>query len=64
MTVALEVRIRDLLPELLADALIILAALQAAGTVTTGTLQPLFNGIHHFLIFIQPNCHTNTSFPV
>ena len=57
MAVALKVRIRDLLPEFLADALVLLGALQAAGAVSAGALESLFDGGHHFLIVIQPNSH-------
>ena len=38
MAVAFEVRIRYLCPELLTNALILFGALQAAGTVSAGTL--------------------------
>ena len=57
MAVTLEIRIRDLLPEFLANALVILAPFQTAGTVTAGALQALLDGCHHFLIFVQTNCH-------
>ena len=57
MAVTLEIRIRDLLPEFLANALVILAPFQTAGTVTAGALQALLDGCHHFLILVQTNCH-------
>ena len=63
MAIALIGRICDLFPEFLADALIVLAALQTAGAVTAGTLQTFLNGLYHFLIFIQPNSHIFTSLP-
>ena len=57
MAVTFEIRVCDLLTEFLANALILLGALKAAGAVTTGPLQTFLNGRHHFLIFIQPNSH-------
>ena len=57
MTVALKVRIRDLLAEFLADALVLLGALQAAGAVSAGALESLFDRGYHFFIFIQPDSH-------
>ena len=62
MAVTLEIRIRDLLPEFLADALIFLGALKTAGAIATGALQALLDGGHHFLILIQTNSHENNSF--
>ena len=58
MTVTLKVGVCDLLPEFLADALVILGSLQSAGAVSVLCLQPLFNSLYHFLIFVQTNCHT------
>ena len=63
MAVTLEVRISDLLPEFFADALILLCPLQAARAVTAGTLQPVPDHLHHFLIVIKSDRHTVTSFP-
>ena len=63
MTVALKFGIRDLFTEFLADALIILIALQSARTVTAGTLQSFLDCLHHFLIFIQSDSHDTTSLP-
>ena len=60
MTVALEIRISDLFPELLADALIIFRPLKPAGAVATGTLQTIPDNLHHLLILIQTNCHIVT----
>ena len=62
MTVAGKVRIGDLLPEFLADALIILGAFQTAGAIAAGALQAVPDGLNHFLVFIEPNCHGVTSF--
>ena len=59
MTVAFEVRIGDLLPEFLADTLIVLGAFQTAGTVAAGALETVTNGLDHFLILIQTNCHSD-----
>ena len=52
MAIAFEVRIGDLLPEFLADTLIILGSFQAAGTVSAGTFQTFTDGLYHFLVFI------------
>ena len=57
MTVALEVRIGDLLTKFLADALVFLSALEAAGAITTGTLQALPNGCNHFFIIVESDSH-------
>ncbi len=62
MTVAFKRRIRDLLPKLLADALIVLGMLQSAGAITAGAFQSLPNRLYHFLIFIQMYSHGNTPF--
>jgi hypothetical protein len=52
VTISLKIRVCDLLPEFLADALIFLCPLQAAGAITTGSLQALPDGLYHFLILI------------
>ena len=57
MAVSFEIRIRNLLPEFLADALIIFAALQTAWAIATSPLQPLFDSLNHFFIIIESNCH-------
>ena len=61
MAVSLEIRIRHLLAELLAYALVFLAALQAAGAISAGAGKALFYHPDHFLVFIQPNSHGFTS---
>ena len=58
VTVALEIGIRNLLPELLADAAVVLGALQAAGTVAAGALQALPDRLYHFRIVVEFDCHT------
>ena len=63
MTVPLELRICDLFPEFLADALILLRPFQAAGAVTTGPLETIPDGLNHFLIIIQSDSHEFTSLP-
>ena len=63
MAIALKIRIGDLIPEFLANALILFCALQAARTVSPGTLQAFLNGSHHFFVFIQSNSHIYTSLP-
>ena len=60
MTVALEVRIGDLLPEFFANTLIILCPFQAAGAITTGTLQSLFHHLHHFFILVESDCQNDS----
>ena len=62
MTVSFEIRICDLLPELLANALVLLGPLQAARAISAGSLQPLTDGLDHFFIFVQPHCHKITTF--
>ena len=62
MTIAPESRVGDLVTEFLADTLIFLPAFQPAGTIAAGTLQALPDGFDHFLIFIQTNRHSCTSF--
>ena len=57
MTVAFEVGIGDLLAKFLANALVFLGALQPAGAVSAGTLQSVPNGLHHFLVLVQPYSH-------
>ena len=63
MTVTVKFGIGHLFPEFLADALVILGAFQTAGAIAAGALQAIADGLHHFLIFIEPNCHGVTSFP-
>ena len=58
MAEALVIRVGDLLPEFLADALIVLRALQTAGAIPPGAFQPLPDGLNHFLILVQTNRHT------
>ena len=64
MAVATVVRVCNLLPEFLADTLVILTALQTAGAVSAGTLQPFLDRLYHFLIFVQSNSHNFTSLPL
>ena len=53
----MEVRISHLLPEFLADTLILLGALHTAGAIAAGPFQTLFDGLHHLLILIESNGH-------
>ena len=62
MAVAGEIGVGHLLPEFRADTFIILGALQTAGAVAAGTLQAVTHGLHHFLVFVEPNRHGVTSF--
>ena len=59
MAVALEGRIRDLLPEFLADALVLLGPLQTAGAVSSGALQAIFYDLDHLLVLIQTHSHAD-----
>ena len=63
MAITLEIRVCHLLPELLTNALIFLCPLQAAGAIAAGALQAVPDGLHHFLIFIQTNSHSDLPFP-
>ena len=63
VAVAGEIGISHLLPEFLADALVILGALHTAGTIAAGTLQAVPNDLHHFLIFIKTYCHSQHFLP-
>ena len=62
MAVALVIRVRNLIPEFLADALVLIASFQTAGAVSAGPLQSVPDDLYHFLILIQPNSHTINSF--
>ena len=62
MAVTGEIRVSDLLLKFLAHALILFCPLQAAGAIATGALQTVLNYLDDLFIFIQPNCHMNTSF--
>ena len=64
MAIALEIRVRHLLPEFLADAFIFLCSLQSTGAITAGPLKALADSFDHFFIFIQAHCHTITSFVI
>ena len=58
MAVTLKCRIRHLFTEFLTDTLVFLRTLKPAGAITACPLQAFPDHLHHFLIFIQPNCHT------
>ena len=57
MAVALEIGIRDLLTEFLANAFVLLGARQTAGAVSAGALESVLDHLDDFLVFIQPNSH-------
>ena len=59
MAITLKFRVGNLLPELLADALILFRTLQAAGAITAGALQAFFNLLDHFFIFVEPYSHAD-----
>ena len=60
MAIALEIRVGNLLPEFLANALIVLRPLQSAGAVAARALQPFPDGLYQFLVVIEPNRHHST----
>ena len=64
MAVALEAGISNLFAKFLADTFVFFCTFQTAGAVATGAFQTLFDGIDHFCVFIQPDSHCVTSFPV
>ena len=64
MAISFEIRIGDLLPELPTDALILLSSLKSAGTIASRALETFPDGLHHFFIFVEPYCHTTTSFRI
>jgi hypothetical protein len=57
MTVTFEIRIRNLVAEFLAHALVVFDAFQSAWAITTGFFQTFLDRIHDFLIFIKSNFH-------
>ena len=61
MAVPFVVRICDLLPKFLADALILLCPLQAAGAIASGAFQSIPDHLYHLFVFIEPNCHIDIS---
>ena len=60
VAIALEIRVCDLLPEFLTDALIVLRPLQPTGAVASRALQTFPNGFYQFLVVIEPNRHHPT----
>ena len=62
MAVPFITGVRDLVTELLADALIFLRMLQSAGAVSPCFLQSLTDHLYHFLILVQPNRHDHSPF--
>ena len=62
VAITLEIGVCDLLPELFANALILLGTLQTAGAIATGTLQAFLDCFYDFRVFVQSDCHGNTSF--
>ena len=61
MAISGKVRVSNLLPKFLANALIFLGSLQSARAVSTCAFQTLFDGLDHFFIFVKSNCHNATS---
>ena len=64
MAITLEIGVGHLLPEFLANALIFLGSLQAAGAVATGALQTFLDHLDHFLVIVQTYSHGITSFRI
>ena len=62
MAKSLKIRVGHLLPEFLADALVLLGPLQAAGAVSASALQTLPDHGHHFLVIVETYSHRITSF--
>lgn len=62
MAVALEVRVGDLVLELLAHTPVLLGAGQTAGTVAAGAFQALADGFHDLGIVIETDFHRTASF--
>ena len=63
MAKTLEIRVGNLIPELLTDALIFLGTFQTARAITTGALETIFNHLYHFLVIVKSDSHTITSLP-
>ena len=62
MAETLKIGVFHLLPEFIAETLVLLGPLQAAVAVSAGALQTLADHSHHFLVIVQSNCHGITSF--
>jgi len=62
MAEAGELRVCNLLPEFLADALIVLSPFQATGTISSGAFQSISDHLNHFFIFVQSYSHNDASF--
>ena len=62
MTVSFEIRIRDLLPEFLANALVLFGTLETAGAIATGALKTILYGFDYFRIFIESDSHGEPPF--
>lgn len=60
MAEALEIRVLDLVSELLAHALRLRSAFQAAGTITAGLFQTILDRLHHLLVRIQRDFHRDS----
>ena len=63
MAEPLEVRVCDLLTKFFTNTLVLFCAFQTAGTIPPSPPEALLDRHNHFFIFIQPNCHINTSLP-
>jgi hypothetical protein len=53
MAISLEIGVGDLLTEFLADALIVLGALEATGAVTALGFKTFFDGLYYFFVFVE-----------
>ena len=57
MTITLEIGIRDLLTEFLADAFIVLRFLQTAGAIAALSLEPFLDLRHKLGVLIESDSH-------
>lgn len=54
---ALEVRVGNLILELLTHTFCRLCPFSSAGAISAGSLEPLADGVHYFLVGIELNFH-------
>ena len=57
VTISLKFRVGHLLPEFLTDALVFFRPLEPAGAVAAGALEAVPDGLDHFLVGVQCDCH-------
>lgn len=54
---ALKVRVGNLILELLTHTFCCLCPFSSAGAISAGSLEPLADGVHYFLVGIELNFH-------